>query len=100
MTNVYKHSEITNSKSDQEFNRLVAAIDDSTAVETIDADSAQDIRFDADDSAPDYIGLNKTNGAATSAETWIVYKFTYSGSNVTRIQKAYGSWDGRAALFV
>lgn len=58
-----------------------------------------DIRFDASDAAPNYIGLNDTNGASTSATTWKVYKFTYSGSDVTRIQVAYGSWDGRASLF-
>lgn len=58
-----------------------------------------DIRFDADDSAPIYIGMNIVNGASTAATDWKVLKFTYSSSNVTRIQLAYGSWDGRAALF-
>jgi hypothetical protein len=58
-----------------------------------------DIRFDADDSAPTYIGLNLLKGAATSMTDWKVYKFTYSGSNVTRIQLAYGSWDNRASIF-
>lgn len=58
-----------------------------------------DIRFDADDSAPTYIGMNVTNGAATSDDTWKVLKFTYSSTNVTRIQTAYGSWDNRAGLF-
>jgi len=59
-----------------------------------------DIRYDANDAAPDYIGLNRTNGASTSADsTWKIYKFTYSGSDVTRIQLAYGAWDDRVALF-
>lgn len=58
-----------------------------------------DIRFDADDSAPTYIGLHLTNGADTADTSWKVYKFTYSGSNATRIQLAYGSWDNRASLF-
>lgn len=58
-----------------------------------------DIRFDADDSAPTYIGMNVTNNASTSATDWKVLKFTYSGSNTTRIQVSYGSWDGRASLF-
>jgi len=57
-----------------------------------------DIRFDADDSAPIYIGLNVTNGASVDALDWKVIKFTYSGSNVTRIQTAYGSWTNRAGL--
>lgn len=61
---------------------------------------AKDTRFDANDAAPDYIGINSTsNDADTSGTNWLVYKFTYSGSDVTRIQRATGSWDGRAALF-
>lgn len=58
-----------------------------------------DIRFDADDSAPTYIGLHVTNGAATTDPGWKLYKFSYSGSNVTRIQLAYGAWDSRGGLF-
>jgi hypothetical protein len=60
---------------------------------------ASDIRFDASDLAPTYVGLHVTNGAATTDEDWKIYKFTYSGSDVTRIQLAYGTWDGRAGLF-
>ena len=59
-----------------------------------------DVRFDPNDSAPVYIGLNVKNGADTTLDTdWKVLKFTYDGSNVTRIQTAYGSWDERVALF-
>lgn len=58
-----------------------------------------DIRFDPNDSAPDYIGLNVVNGAATSATDWKIYKFTQVAGISTRIQLAYGSWDGRVALF-
>lgn len=58
-----------------------------------------DIRFDASDALPDYIGLNLTNGASEGAGTWKLYKFTYSGSDVTRIQLAYGSWTNRASYF-
>lgn len=57
-----------------------------------------DIRFDPDDSTPTYIGLHVTNGVATSDTNWKILKFTYSGSNVTRIQTAYGAWDNRATL--
>lgn len=57
-----------------------------------------DIRFDADDSAPVYIGLNVTNTAPTSNNDWKIYKFTYSGSNTTRIQSQTGVWDNRASL--
>lgn len=59
-----------------------------------------DIRFDVDDSAPTYIGLNVTNGAdVTTDNDWKILKFTYSGSNVTRIQTAYGNWTARATYF-
>lgn len=65
----------------------------------VDAAFYADIRYDADDSAPDYIGLHKTNGESQDSTDWKVYKFTYSGVNVTRVQLAYGSWTGRVALF-
>ena len=58
-----------------------------------------DIRFDPSDDAPTYIGLHTENGVATSDTNWKIYKFTYSGSNITRIQFAYGAWDDRATLF-
>ena len=58
-----------------------------------------DIQFDTSDAAPIYIGLNIVKGASDAATDWKVYKFTYSGSDVTRIQLAYGSWTGRASLF-
>ena len=58
-----------------------------------------DIRFDASDAAPNYIGLHVTNGAATTDAEWKVLKFSYSGSDVTRIQTAYGAWDSRVGLF-
>lgn len=64
-----------------------------------DAGFYADIRYDVDDSAPIYIGSNVTTNAITSAIDWKILKFTYSGSNVTRIQLAYGSWDARASLF-
>lgn len=59
-----------------------------------------DIQFDPNDALPIYIGLNVTKGASDDALDWKVYKFTYSGINVTRVQLAYGTWTGRAALFV
>jgi len=58
-----------------------------------------EIRFDADDTLPDYIGLNKLNGASTADETWKIYGFTYVGGAATRIRLAYGAWDDRVALF-
>ena len=58
-----------------------------------------DIRFDASDAAPDYIGLNVLNGASTESTDWKILKFSYSGTDVTRIQTAYGAWDNRVSLF-
>jgi len=59
-----------------------------------------DIRFDADDTAPTYIGLHLLEDAPTSDTNWKIYKFTYgSGTAITRIQLAYASWDGRGGAF-
>lgn len=66
--------------------------------QVVDLGFYSDIRFDADDSAPTYIGLNVSNAALTSASDWKIYKFTYSGSNTTRIQSQTGIWDNRATL--
>ena len=57
-----------------------------------------DVRFDASDNLPTYIGLHLINGAATTDLSWKIFKFTYSGSDTTRIQTAYGAWDSRASL--
>ena len=62
-----------------------------------------DIRFDADDSVPTYIGMHLTTNASIADTGWKIYKFEYSGSNTanaTRIQLAYGSWSDRATLFI
>jgi hypothetical protein len=63
----------------------------------INIQSDFDIRFDPDDSRAIYIGLNYNAKALTTQTDWVIYKFTYDGatSNVTRIQKAITSWDGR-----
>ena len=65
----------------------------------VDSGFWADIRFDQSDAQPTYIGLSDTNGALTTDSVWKLYKFTYSGSDSTRIQLAYGSWDGRAGAF-
>jgi len=59
-----------------------------------------DVRFDPSDATPTYIGLNVTNGAdETTDNSWKILKFTYSGSDVTRVQTAYGNWNARATYF-
>ena len=82
MTNAYRIPDINNLKP-----------------QLVDLGYYCDVRFDASDAAPDYIGLNLVNGAATTATDWKILKFTYTGTDVERIQIAYGTWDGRAALF-
>lgn len=66
--------------------------------QVVDSGFYSDIRFDVDDSAPNYIGLHVTVAALTSDPYWKIYKFTYSGSNVTRIESQTGIWDNRASL--
>lgn len=60
-----------------------------------------DIRYDPDDSLPTYIGLNfGSYNASTSAATWTIFKYTYSSSKATRIQRRDNvAWDNRASLF-
>lgn len=58
-----------------------------------------DIRFDADDSAPVYIGLNLLTDSSDDDTNWKIYKFTYVDGKVTRIQMAYSTWTGRASAF-
>lgn len=58
-----------------------------------------DIRFDASDAAPTFIGLHTTIDAETSDSNWLIYKFTYSGSDITHIRRQKGVWDDRASIF-
>jgi len=60
---------------------------------------ANDILFDANDSAPDYLGTHTSVGVSTADTNWLIYNFTYSGSNVTQIQKKVGAWTARSTLF-
>jgi len=99
MTSRYLHSAIKDSKHDLEYNRLVATILDETATRVLSDVDGNLIKFDANDSAPIYIGLNQTMTALDGASDWVILKFTYDGSNITQIQRAKGSWTGRAALF-
>ena len=99
MTSRYLHSAIKDSKHDLEFNRLVPTILNETATRVLSDVDGNLIKFDPNDSAPNYIGLNQTMTASDGDTDWVILKFTYGGSNVTQIQRAKGSWTGRAALF-
>jgi hypothetical protein len=60
-----------------------------------------DIRYDADDSQPTYIGLNYLSyNANIDSLTWTVFKYTYSGANATRIQRRDAiAWSARSTSF-
>ena len=46
-----------------------------------------------------YLGVTRTLNVGTSDLHWWIYKFTWSGSNLARIQGPIeGSWDNRADL--
>jgi hypothetical protein len=74
---------------------------DATLVDVKRAVTDFESRLDYDertDANPVYVGKN-TNGAATSAGTWVIQKLTYDGSNrLTRAQVLTGVWDNRATL--
>ena len=46
----------------------------------------------------DYMGINNDGSAADGDTDWIVFKYTWSGGNCTKIQMLIGSWTGRAGL--
>lgn len=47
----------------------------------------------------EYIGCNQKLNAETSANTWAVWKYTYSGGDVSVIEGPItGAWDSRATL--
>lgn len=65
-----------------------------------EANGAEYILFDPSDAQPTYIGLNRNaNASQTTTQDWVIYKFTYSGTDVTTIQKRRGAWADRASLF-
>ena len=56
-------------------------------------------RFDWSSGDLDYKGFNLTQGAQTSADTWYIWKYTWSNGNPVIIDgPLIGSWDNRAGL--
>lgn len=84
-------------RTDREFDKFISDGSFKTAVR-IDKSPFKEIRFDPNDSAPIYIGINKLEQTVDD-DRWVIFKFTYSGENVTVIERAIGSWTGRASLF-
>lgn len=58
----------------------------------------RDVRIEYSSGDPIYIGRHFLNDADTSATNWAIWKYTYDGLDVTRIELLEGSWDNRASL--
>ena len=57
------------------------------------------VRLDYSGSDMIYRGINTTHKAATSATNWVIWKYTYVSSILTKIEgPLVGTWDGRPAL--
>ena len=62
-------------------------------------DQDNDVRYYYDGSGNlEYMCVNSVHGAATSATTWVITKFTHGANGITDKEKLTGSVDGRAAL--
>jgi hypothetical protein len=72
---------------------------DNVPPQAVDIAYYGDVRYDPDDLQPVYLGLHLDKNADTTDNKWKIYKYTYTGTNVTRIQLAYGNWDLRISLF-
>lgn len=74
--------------------------DKTTKVIYVDTSSYwKDQRFDYTTGNLDYRGCNITHKAGTDAETWYIWKYTWSGGNLLHIEgPLIGAWDNRATL--
>ena len=64
----------------------------------VDLGWSAEIKFDPSDATPTYIGLHTQAGASESDTGWKVYRFFYSGSDVTGVRLGYGDWTTRGGL--
>lgn len=55
--------------------------------------------FDPSDATPTYVGTHDFSDAAVTEDKWTILKYTYSGSDVTKIVRKEGVWANRASLF-
>jgi hypothetical protein len=49
-------------------------------------------------SNPIYKGYHKQTNAPDAASDWWIIKYSYSGSDIVKIQESEGSWTNRASL--
>lgn len=45
-----------------------------------------------------YIGKHWQTNASDADPNWIITKFTYDGTKISKIQTSEGTWSGRASL--
>lgn len=48
---------------------------------------------------PIYLGKNISSLAALTSPDWTIFKYSYTGSDITNIKKVYGAWSARTSLF-
>ena len=59
----------------------------------------RDVRYAYTGSKIEYMGLHDTHDEDTSDTEWLVWKYTYSGNNVVRVEGPLeGAWDNRESL--
>ena len=62
----------------------------------IEIETNQQGRWEYDGSGNIIYAGYAARGLASSANGWLLHKFTYTGSNITLRQIAYDSWDNRS----
>lgn len=66
-------------------------------VTDIPSDLQMRVEYNSPTPTQKYVGYG-ARGLATSQDGWIIYEFTYNGSNqLTLRQTAYDTWDNRAS---
>ena len=46
-----------------------------------------------------YKGMHATQGASTADTSWLIWRFTYDGNELTDIEFSEGAWENRAGLW-
>jgi hypothetical protein len=87
------------STSDHEFSKFFNSVTGVSVVRTSDEPFVK-IKFDPNDLKPDFIGINKVEGAEDSDSNWEVMKIVYQGETITEIIRKEGiAWSNRGTAF-
>ena len=57
-----------------------------------------DVLFEYTGGVLDYKGVHTSHDPGTDDEGWTIYKFTWDGNDLVRLEKLTGAWDNRATL--